>query len=120
MKRFWLILPLAAFVPIGGGHFTTLPATPIGITFNPPAPSISDQFIANAQVANINVAMSDGTAFAGMLGFSPPTSTSCAQNGTGAGLFSEQQLPPLLLTTRPGTSADDGTKLVTVTATQME
>ncbi len=120
MKRlgFLGLVLLCGFIPIGGGRFTVAPPTPVQISFNPPAPTISDNFLVNAQVANINVAMSDGSTFAGLVGFSPPTTSSCAQNGNAA-LFSEQQtVPPLLLTNKNGGMSDDGIRVATVTATQ--
>src|SRR6266568_1898287 len=124
MKRFWLIpclLAVAGFTGLRmtGGSFAPVPPTPILITFSPTNPSIADNFVNGTQVASVLVTMSNGSAFNGSLGFSPPVTSGCAQNGNNSGLFGTA-IPPTyaLLTTRTGSSADDGTKLATVTATQ--
>ncbi len=124
MKRLWFIpifLALAGFsgLRMTGGSFAPVPPTPILITFSPTNPSIADNFVNGTQVASVLVTMSNGSAFNGSLGFSPPVTSGCAQNGNNSGLFGTA-IPPTyaLLTTRTGSSADDGTKLATVTATQ--
>src|SRR6266700_7287736 len=124
MKRLWLIplfLVLAGFTGLRmtGGSFAPVPPTPILITFSPTNPSIADNFFNGTQVASVRVTMSNGSAFNGSLGFTPPVTSGCAQNGNNSGLFGTA-IPPTdaLLTTRTGSSADDGTKLATVTATQ--
>src|SRR6266704_1178706 len=124
MKRFWLIpclLAVAGFTGLRmtGGSFAPVPPTPILITFSPINPSIADNFVNGTQVASVLVTMSDGSAFNGSLGFSPPVTSGCAQNGNSSGLFGTA-IPPTyaMLTTRTGSSADDGTNLATVTARQ--
>ncbi len=124
MKRFWLIpclLAVAGFTGLRmtGGSFAPVPPTPILITFSPTNPSIADNFVNGTQVASVLVTMSNGSVFNGSLGFSPPVTSGCAQNGNNAGLFGVA-IPPTyaMLTTRTGSSADEGTKLATVTATQ--
>src|SRR5438270_5447312 len=93
--------------------FTPAPSAPrhLIISFNPPNPSIPSNAAPGTVVATISAAWSDGTPFAGALGFGPPYS-----NGGGVFAISGDKL--IINPEGAGVSALSGTtQNVSVTVT---
>lgn len=87
---------------------TRPPPVPLSISFNPASPSIADNATAGTIVAAISVAMSDGSQFTGILGFTAP-------NNNDGGLFA---ISGSNLVTAAVLPAGNSTQVVTVSASQ--
>ncbi len=80
------------------------PATPVSITVTPPVVSLPDNTLSGAVVASISITTSGGSPFSGTLAITPP----------GFLMISNQTV----VVSRNLTPRDDGTRELTITATQ--